>query len=277
MLDADEYRKVIAITRTATRLVDLFSYQEAASPKPPRPADPDPRTERAPMSFFSRRIPYDRKRLLELADSLREGRRWRKALRLYRQILAAEPRNGEIHLRVAPLLARAGKDFEAWESFRIAADALERAGEEEAVLALYEQARKALPRSFDAYRALARAELIRQHPEQALRTLVQGSQQLRRRAPRGPALPLLRDAREIEPWNGRVVIDLSRLLAREGQPAEALFLLDHLDDRASGEHRLAGRALAWRIEPSLRHSWRYLRLRWGRTRSLPARPLHGRG
>jgi hypothetical protein len=55
------------------------------------------------------------------------------------------------------------------------------------------------------------------------------------------------------------VLELCRQLARDGQSAEALFLLDHLDERAHGHDRRAGRALAWRIEPSLRHSWRWLK------------------
>jgi len=225
------------------------------------------------MSLFSRRIPYDRKRLLDLADSLREGRRWRKALRLYRQILAAEPRNAGIHFRVAPLLARAGKQAEALESFRIAGEALEQAGEEAKVVSIRQQALKALPRSFEACRALARTEISRQRPEQALRLLVQGAHRLRRRKTRGEAIVLLRDAREIEAWNASVVIELARLLAKEGQAAEALFLLDHLDDRAEGDELAAVRRLTWRIEPSLRHTWRWLRSRSGEGPASPGHPV----
>lgn len=211
------------------------------------------------MPLFSRRIPYDRRRLLKEADSLREGRRWRRALRLYRQILAAEPRNAEIHFRAAPLMARAGQRVEAWESFRVAAEALAREGDEASLIPLHQQAAKALPRCFEAWRELGRAELRRQRPEQACRVLLDGARRMRRGDGRGQAIVLLRDAREIEPWHPDVVLELSRLLAREGQAAEALFLLDHLDDRVEGEELRAVRARTWRIEPSLRHTWRWLR------------------
>jgi thioredoxin-like negative regulator of GroEL len=209
------------------------------------------------MPLFSRRIPYDRKRLLSEADGLRDGRRWRRALKLYRQILAAEPRNAEIHFRVAPLLARSGRHAEAWESFRVAAEGI--SGDDSSRIALHQRAVKSLPRSFEACRALASIWLRSQHPDRAERTLLEGSRRLRRRATRGQAIVLLRDAREIDPWNPSVVLDLCRLLAKDGRAAEALFLLDHLDERVSADDRRAVRALSWRIEPSLRHTWRWLR------------------
>ena len=58
------------------------------------------------------------------------------------------------------------------------------------------------------------------------------------------------------------LLDLARLIARDRQPAEALFLLDQLERKVeeSGdrEHLRAIRARLWWIEPSLRHSWRWL-------------------
>lgn len=213
------------------------------------------------MPLFTRRILYDRKRLFEQAESLVQGRRWRRALRLYRQILAAEPRNPEIHCRVAPLLARQGKTFEAWESFRIAAEAHAQAGEASSLLALHQQAVKALPRSGMACRALARVQLIQQDVPAALRTLYDGSQRLRARRTRGEAIILLRDAREIDPWKPAIVLELCRLLARAGEAAEALFLLDHFDQRAKGQDLVDARGLCFRIEPSVRHAWRWMRSR----------------
>ncbi len=213
------------------------------------------------MPLFSRRVPFERKRLLEQAGALARGWRWRKALRLYRQLLCAEPRNPEIHLRIAPLLARAGRRVEAWESFRLAAEACERSGKEAELLAIHQQAVKSLPDECQAIRALARCELKRQNPDRALQVLVVGSRRLRRRRTRGDAIVLLGDAREIEPWNPGVVIALGRLLARSGDSAAALFLLDQLDDRVQGRERSAVRALLWRIEPSLVHTWRWLRAR----------------
>ena len=223
---------------------------------------------RSTMSLFTRRILYDRKRLFEQAEAWVDGRRWRQSLRFYRQILAAEPNNPEIHIRVAPLLSRQGKLFEAWESFRIASEALSLTGESSGLLALHQQAVKVLPRSSMACRELARLQLAHKDTDAALRTLRDGSHRLRGRRTRGEAIVLLRDARIIEPWQPAIVLDLCRLLAREGEAAEALFLLDHLDPRARGQQLLEVRGLSFRIEPSLRHGWRWLRARM-ENRSAP--------
>lgn len=211
------------------------------------------------MPILSRRIPYDRKRMLARAAALEGGWRWRRALVLYRQILAAEPHNGELHARAAPLLARSGRCDEAWESFRQAAEACETAGDEASAYALRQTAVRVLPRHLEACRALARAELRQQRRGEALRALHAASRRMGRgRAGRGAAIVLLRDARAIEPWHPEIVLALSRRLVRDGQRAEALYLLDHLDDRVDAERRCAVRGLTWRIEPSLRHSWRWL-------------------
>jgi len=223
------------------------------------------------VPLFSRRIAYDRRRLVEQADGLREGLRWRRALKLYRQVLAAEPRNAEIHFRVAPLLARRGRPFDAWQSFQSAAAGLN--GDETSRIALYHQAVQALPLSFEACTALARAELRGGHPDRARRTLVEGSRRLRRRRRRSEAIALLREAREIDADCAETALELGRLLARDGRAAEALFLLDRLDERAGAADRRRVRALIWRIEPSLRHSWRWLRARREAGDPIPSRRI----
>jgi tetratricopeptide (TPR) repeat protein len=210
------------------------------------------------VSLLSRRIPYDRKRMLERAIALESGWRWRKALALYRQILAAEPGCVEIHARTAPLLARSGRTFESWESFQIAAAALRKLGDEANERKTLRAAVRALPTCADACRALARVDRARDRSAAALRILQNGSERMSRRGKRGEAIVLLRDAREIDVWNPGVVLALSRLLKRDGQSAEALFLLDQLEDRVGEEEQRAIRFLQWRIEPSLRHTWRWL-------------------
>jgi len=219
------------------------------------------------VPFLSRRIPYDRKRMLERASVLESGWRWRKALALYRQILAAEPGCVEIHARAAPLLARSRRTFESWESFQIAIAALRESGDVVKERKTLRAAVRALPTCVEACRALACIERARDRSAAALRTLHRGSARLSRRGKRGEAIVLLRDAREIELWNPDVVLALCRLLKRDGQCAEALYLLDQLEERVTDEDRCAVRFLEWRIEPSLRHTWRWIRAARGRQRS----------
>ncbi len=209
------------------------------------------------MSILSRRIPFDRKVLIDQAERLQAGRRWRRALTLYRQVLAAEPRNAELHYRTAPLLARAGRSAEAWESFAIAAETLDQKGDEAQRLRLLRKAASVLPRSFEAHRALARAERAQGNHESALQALQECAVRLARRTTRSQAVLLLRDARQMAPGNPAVLLHLAQFLGRDGQAAEALFLLDQLDTRTKDEDLLRTRGLTWQIEPSLRHSWRY--------------------
>lgn len=218
------------------------------------------RPESKVMPLFSRKIPYDRKRLLEQAELATSKKRWRRAVAHYRQILAAEPRSYEIHYRIAPLLARRGRRFDAWESFRIAAEAPEIADDPRRTAALYASAVKALPRCVDAWRELSRAKLRCQESDAALATLLEGRKHFRKRRSACKAIVLLRDALELAPWQSEIVLDLTRQLFRSGQSAEALFLLEELDRRSrGGEERREIRRLVWRIDPTLGNTWRWLR------------------
>ncbi len=211
------------------------------------------------MPIFSRRIPYDRKKLLRDAESAVEKRRWRSAVRSYGLILAAEPNNAEIHYRIAPELARIGHHFEAWESFQIAAHSPEIAESSARSVALYKTATELMPRCVEAWRELSRALMRHQRPDAALRALHEGRQHFKSRLKRAEAIAILRDTQQLDPWKSDVVLDLCRLLGRRSRSAEALFLLDELDRRAEGRVRSRARALAWRINPTFTQSWRWMK------------------
>jgi Tfp pilus assembly protein PilF len=214
---------------------------------------------RIAMPFFSRRISFDRKRLLRDGESAIEKRRWRKAVRSYGLILAAEPNNAEMHFRIASPLARIGHHLEAWESFQIAAQSPEIAGSSARSAALYKLATELMPRCVDAWRALSRALLRHQKPDAALRALHEGRQHFKSRRRRAEAIAILRDTLELAPWKSEVVLDLCRQLARRQRSAEALFLLDELDRRVEGRAQSRALALAWRIDPTLTQSWRWMK------------------
>ena len=217
-----------------------------------------PKNVRYYVSILSRRIPYDRKRLLGKAAALESGWRWRRALTLYMQVLAAEPRCAEVHGRVAPLLARSKRMNESWASYQIVIEANRETAEAIDSRKLLRSAVRALPYCAEASRELARVERELGRADASLRILEKGSRRLARRGRRGEAILLLRDAREIESWNPNVVIALGRLLIRDGRKSEALYFLDHLDEKVSSDHTRTVRFLIWRIEPSLRHTWRWL-------------------
>ena len=144
------------------------------------------------MSFLSRRIPYDRKRMLHRAAILAETWRWRRALVLYRQILAAEPHNAEIHGRARRFLPARGGVLKPGSPSRSPFVLYERPSDGDSARSLEQQAVRSLPKNLEAYRALARSELARGRTRESLRVLFEGSRRLVRAGNRGGAILLLK-------------------------------------------------------------------------------------
>ena len=214
-----------------------------------------------------RRPEYDRKWLLAEAENARTRGRRRRAIAFYRRILAVEPHNPELHARVAPLLAATGKRFDAWQSYRQAADAHLKNQSRDEALALYRDATKMLPRQFEAWQWVAKLELGRGRNKAALSALLEGRSKFRSRRRRPEAIVLLREARSIDAGRIDVVLDLARLLRRSGQSPEAQWILGQLGERMSGRDLQIVRGAQWRIEPSLKHSWNWLRAAFANQRS----------
>ena len=222
-----------------------------------------------------RRPEYDRKWLLAEAENARARGRRRRAISFYRRILAAEPHNPELHARVAPLLAATGKRFDAWQSYRQAAEAHLKNQSRDEALALYREATKILPRQFEAWQWVAKLELARGRNNAALSALLKGRSRFRSRRRRPEAIVLLREAKSIDASRIDIVLDLARLLRRSGQSPEAQWILAQLGEKMSGRDLRIVRGAQWRIEPSLKHSWNWLRAAFASQRSsdrhVPAR------
>ena len=214
------------------------------------------------MRFASRRKIYDRTRILQDAERARTRRQWRRAIALYRRVLAAEPRNADLHRRVAPLLARTGQHFDAWRSFEHAARANLEAGRADQALAIYREAAKRLPRSYEAWRSIAELELHRRQPERAREALLEGGARMRGRRRRPEAIALLRAARDLAPQDAGTALDLARLLARSRQQCEARDMLVRVAAEVDGRARRRVCGLLWRLDPSLRHGFAWIRAAW---------------
>lgn len=192
-----------------------------------------------------------------VADEAR-GRR-RRAIAGYRRVLAAEPGNTVVHGRLAPLLAADGQVFDAWLSFRAVAQACMREKKLREARDAWRAAAEALPDKLDAWLAVARAERRLGDPDAARAALLAGRDRMRSARRRPEAIHLLRQARELRPWDPDVVIDLARLLARSGQRSEAETLLEGLAERSGNAERRRVRRAQWRIAPSLGTAWLWLR------------------
>ncbi|MCH7869618.1 MAG: hypothetical protein IH881_18135 [Myxococcales bacterium] len=211
------------------------------------------------MGYFRRRRGYDRKLLLTEACDLQRRNKHKRAVILLRKILTAEPNNVEIHALIAPSLAELGLEFCAWTSYEHVTAALSRDGKKQSALDYYCDATTRMPRHLEAWvsrvaltRSMGRRDDARQILESAL-------PHFRRRATRYPLISLLRCLLDIEPGNKCAALELAYLLSKTSQKYEALVLLSKLADASNGSFLQNVRRTQWRIEPSLAHSWLWLR------------------
>jgi len=211
------------------------------------------------MGWFDRTRQYDRTRILDAAAHARARKKRKRAIALYRQLLAVERNNAELHARIAPLLAETGQHFDAWVSFRTAARACLREGRGDKALAVYREAAGHLPREIQVWQAIARLEVKRGKQRDAVETLLEGACQFRSRRHWPEAVHLLRRAHEIAPWDLEAVSELARLLSKSDQSFEARRFLEGLEARTSGERLRRVYAAQFRLDGDLRYAWMWLR------------------
>ncbi len=211
------------------------------------------------MGLFGRRDDYDRTRLLRDAREAQRRGKHKKALGHLRRILVVEPNSVELHALIASSLAECGFEFNAWESYERAAIACLRDGRKQLALDLYADASKRMPRHYGAWKARADLERRLGRSADAKQTLEAAVVHFRTRAARYPLISLLRQLLEIDPDSVDAKLELAFMLARTGQKQEALLLLAKLAEATDSSSLRRVRRSQWRIEPSILHSWRWLR------------------
>ncbi|MFK7896254.1 MAG: hypothetical protein AB8G23_10480 [Myxococcota bacterium] len=197
--------------------------------------------------------------LLTEAHRARNKGRDRAAIRLYRRILVENPRNREVSLRVAPLLACAGEAFESWQLYRRAALDFAREKQYNECLTIYREACRYVPYEFEAWRLCAELQLKMKQPDAAFETLVDGRMHFGGPNTRAQAISLLCRAREIEPWDDHLLLDLAGLYAANDQADLALELLSTLSCRVSGAMLRRVRRLQLKLTLSIRYAFLWLR------------------
>lgn len=210
--------------------------------------------------------------LLTEAHRARNKGQAQAAIRLYRRILVENPKNLEVALRVAPMLAFAGEDFEAWQLYRRVAMEYAREKQYTECLAVYREACRFVPFEFEAWRLCAELQLKLKRPEGAFETLIEGRLRFGRSNTRAQAIALLSRAREIEPWDDDLLLDLAELYAAHDQSDLALELLSTLACRVEGAKLRRVRALQLRLTLSIRYLLLWLRA-FSRSQAALALPL----
>ncbi len=211
------------------------------------------------MGLLRRRESYDRNRLLNQAARARGRGNLKKAIELYRQVLVVEPRNADLHRKVAPLLAQTKKPGESLESYRAAAGELIRGGFTEQAIGVYREAVQQLPPQRELFVALADLELGRGRKPDAIDVLLVGRRRFSRRSDRTEAIALLQGVRKLDPHHLDATLDLATLLAKSGQRARALRLLDEQAARRRGSALRRVRARIFRLSPTFGSVRRWLR------------------
>jgi tetratricopeptide (TPR) repeat protein len=211
---------------------------------------------------------FDREVLLEQASRARSKRNWRRAIALYREVLAVEPNSVELHERLAPLLAATRQEFDAWNSYRVVAHAALREGREDKAIAVFREAASVLPHEIQAWQGLARLLVRQSEPDAAIEVLLEGSRQFRAHFHRPQAIHLLRRARTIDPWHFETVLELALHLGRADQQTEATMLLEGLAGRCQERQLRRVRAAALAVAPGARSLMRWLTSWRGREERL---------
>lgn len=211
------------------------------------------------MSWLGGIRQYDRTRILASAARARAKNKRRKAITLYRSVLAVERGNPELHARIAPLLAETGQRFDAWVSYQTLAQACLRDGSPDRALAVYREAAGYLPHETQVWLALARLHLKRGKPGEAVEVLLEGASQFRTHWQWPEAIHLLRRIHSIAPWEFDAVFELARLLAKSDQATEARRFLEGLESRSSGDCLRRVYAAQFRLDGDLRYAWLWLR------------------
>ena len=210
------------------------------------------------MGWFGRKSSYDRTRLLSQAMRATQRRRHKRAIALYRKILAVNPNDTQIHRKIAPLLARTRQPDDAWESYRRAAEHLSKKGFVDQAIGTYREACTYLSRQHRLWLALAELEVKRGRPVDAVNALIDGSKRLRSRRTKPEAITLLQQARKIQPGAFEPSYELAGVLASVGARDRAKRILQELVPRARGRQlrRLRGRQFA--LSPTPAAAWRWL-------------------
>lgn len=211
------------------------------------------------MPWFGGKKGYDRARILADARRAVAKRAHTRAIALYEQVRAVEPRNTDVLRKLAAQRARAGQRAEAWRDCRAAAESLATRGFVDQAIGVYREFATHLPDEVAVWHALAELELARKRRPDAVGVLLEGRRRFRRRRRRAEALSLLRRAREIEPTHFEAGFDLAGLLARDGAAGPARRILEGLVPHVrTRRDRRRLRARLFRLRPTPQAGWRWL-------------------
>jgi len=202
---------------------------------------------------------YNRSESLSRAAKAEGRGKRKKAIAEYRKVLAQEPDNPVILVKLAGLLAKTKQPEEARQKFLAAAECYEKEAFDDKAVAVFRQAVSHLPKRVELWERMAQLDVKRERLPEAIRDLLDGSSHFRRRRERQSAVRLLRMAVKIEPGQFEATMALARLLAKSGARPEARKLYADLCTRNRGRRLRRVRGAMFRMSPTPAAGWRWLR------------------
>jgi tetratricopeptide (TPR) repeat protein len=189
-----------------------------------------------------------------------EGRgKRKKAIAEYRKVLAQEPDNPVILVKLAGLLALTKQLDEARLKFGAAVETYEKQGFDEKAVSVLRQAVTFLPKRVELWERIAQIDVRRERAPEAIRDLLEGSGKFRKRSERQSAIRLLRMAVKVEPWQFEATLSLARLLAKAGAKPEARRCYQGLCERNRAARLRKVRGAMFRMSPTPAAAWRWAR------------------
>ncbi len=211
------------------------------------------------MGLFGRSQRLSRSQLSRAASRAQAKGRYKKALRLYQELLEREPDNREVQKKIAGLQARTNAKADAWASFRFSAEAFLLEGFADKAIGVYREAAHYLPHEPEAWSAIADIHIDQDRRHDAVAVLREGRRQMRSRRLRAEAIRLLTRARDLEPSSFEVGFDLSRLYWKTGARSESIGLLEQLERVSTKPQLVRLRRTHFVRYPNVVTGWRWLR------------------
>lgn len=204
---------------------------------------------------------YDRGEILRMAEKYRSQRRIQKAVREYEKILSVDPRDIDVHIKIAPLYIRAGRKDQAKASLRQVIAWYEKQGFAEKAIATLRLALTVDRRDLAMHLNLADLYLDKGHASDARKVLDAARKTFRGKRFLKEALAVEEKILSFAPDDFRAQGSLVRLLWRTGKRREALERLRHMEDlwarKGNKLYWRKTRRLLCRLAPSLSTGWGY--------------------
>jgi tetratricopeptide (TPR) repeat protein len=196
--------------------------------------------------------------MADAADARGKGKR-KRAIELYRAVLAEAPDDHEALGKLAQLLAEGGDLVAASGCFRTAADGYHAAGFTDRGIGLLRQAVAHVPNDIEAWLRIVELYDAREKKRDAINALAEARSAFKKKADLPHAVRILDAHMALEPHSLPLVIDRA-LVAKQLGDAKLgmLLLLDRLATASPADRKKLRRAL-FTIKPSIGAWWRWVR------------------